>query len=233
VRPRLLDLFCGAGGAAMGYHRAGFEVVGIDSKRQPHFPFEFHQGDALEHLESTWAETFDVIHASPPCQRYTHGNVAGDQASKHPDLVGPVRELLQATGRPYVIENVPRSPLLNPLVLCWSMFRRDGFVPDDDGTQLRMERHRLFESDLLLTAPATCHHPKAVRVAGSYGGARRDKDEARLIRKGGYVPSADVQRRLLGIDWMPESSMYLAIPPAYTEHIGAQLLGHLAADGAA
>jgi DNA (cytosine-5)-methyltransferase 1 len=231
MRPRLLDLFCGAGGASRGYHRAGFDVVGVDNKRQPHYPFTFVRRDALEVLTSSWARKFDVIHASPPCQRYTHGNVAGDQASKHPDLVGPVRELLQAGRRPYVIENVPRAPLHDPLVLCGSMF--DLTATDDDGTPLRLERHRLFESDLLLTPPRPCSHDKNVRVAGSYGGARRDKDEARLIRKGGYVPSADVQRQLLGIDWMPESSMYLSIPPAYTEHIGAQLLDHLAMEGAA
>ncbi len=225
---RLLDLFCGAGGAGVGYHRAGFDVVGMDSRRQKDYPFTFWQGDALDFLDEHW-RSFDVIHASPPCQRYTHGNVAGGQADRHPDLIGPVRELLIETGLPYVIENVPRSPLRDPLVLCWSMFDRTEtpWVKDDDGTPLRMERHRHFESNIALTAPRDCYHPKHIRVAGSYGGARRDKDEARLIRKGGYVPSKAVQQRLLGIDWMTEAAMYQAIPPRYSEHIGRQLMAHL------
>lgn len=173
---------------------------------------------------------FDAIHASPPCQRYSHGTVAG-HAHKHPDLIGITRDALVATGLPYVIENVPRAPLRDPVTLCGSMFALEAI--DDDGTPLRMERHRLFESNVLLYPPSVCDHDPRVRVAGSYGGARRDKDEARLVRKGGYVPSKAVQYRLLGIDWMTEAGLYQSIPPAYTEWLGAQLLDHLATETAA
>jgi DNA (cytosine-5)-methyltransferase 1 len=103
---------------------------------------------------------------------------------------------------------------------------------DDDGTPLRMERHRLFESNVLIMAPATCYHPDGVQVAGSYGGARRDKVEARTIRKGGYVPSIPVQQALLGIDWMTQKGMHQSIPPAYTKWIGQQLLAHVKEEAA-
>ncbi len=221
---RILDAFSCQGGAAVGYARAGFEVVGVDIDRQPRYPFEHHVGDAIAFIRDHGHE-FDVIHASPPCQRYSHGTVAG-HAHKHPDLIGPTREAILATGRSYVIENVPRSPLHDPLVLCGSMF--DLSATDDDGTPLRLERHRHFESNVLLYPPQPCWHDKSVRVAGSYGGARRDKDEARLVRKGGYVPSVEVQQRLLGIDWMTQHGMHQSVPPSYTEHIGLQLMQHLA-----
>lgn len=113
MKPKLLDLFCGAGGAAMGYHRAGFEVVGVDIKPQPRYPFEFHQGDAM-----TWPlEGFDAIHASPPCQAYTVAQNATRNGAAHPDLVAPVRERLQATGKPWVMENVVGAPLIHPIRL--------------------------------------------------------------------------------------------------------------------
>lgn len=220
-RPKLLDLFCCEGGASEGYHRAGFDVHGIDifdGYRKDRYPFPSHQGwvepllDVLldrgtvafrygrEAVQSLGLADFDAIAASPPCQRYSITNAA--RRADYPDLIGPVRGMLMQTGKPYVIENVVGAPLDNPLLLCWSMFNSAGSVLDDDGTPLRMERHRLFESNIALTAPGTCHHPKCVQVAGSYGGARRDKWEAKHVRKGGYVPSIPVQRKLLGIDWM-------------------------------
>lgn len=114
---RLLDLFCGAGGAAMGYYRAGFEVVGVDIKPQPNFPFEFHQANALDFP----VDGFDIIHASPPCQAHTCLNVMWN-AKKHADFVEPTREKLKASGLPYIIENVPGAPLIDPIKLCGSMF---------------------------------------------------------------------------------------------------------------
>jgi DNA (cytosine-5)-methyltransferase 1 len=218
MKPRLLDLFCCAGGAARGYQRAGFYVVGVDMKPQPRYAGdEFIQGDAL----AIELDGFDVIHASPPCQRYSHATAAGAWRS-HPDLVASVRERVMDSGKPWVIENVPRAPLINPITLCGTMFALE--AEDTDGTVLSLKRHRLFESNMAISAPSECRHRGVRQWAGSYGGARRDKDEARNIRHGGYVPSMEVQQRLLGIDWMAEREMHQAIPPAYTTHIGWQLM---------
>ena len=144
-KPRLLDLFCCAGGAGAGYAKAGFEVVGVDLHPQPRYPFEFHQADAMTFDLSG----FDAIHASPPCQAYT---VLGgrEDLSHYPDLVDAVRERLQAAGVPWIIENVPGAPLRDPITLCGAMFG------------LRSYRHRLFESSVQLAPPP---HPKhEVRV---------------------------------------------------------------------
>ena len=139
--PRLLDLFCGAGGAAMGYHRAGFTVVGVDINPQRHYPFEFHQADALEFDVSG----FDAIHASPPCQAFTAYKRRPNHVGDYPDLIWPTRQKLIASGVPYVIENIPKAPLLNPITLCGSSFGLD------------VRRHRLFESNVPLLAPP-CDH---------------------------------------------------------------------------
>lgn len=224
--PRLLDLFCCEGGAGAGYAQAGFTVHGVDIEPRfaKRYPFEFTAMDAFDYLDKH-ADEFDAIHASPPCQFYSITNAA--RRWDYPALIDPIREALAASGKPYVIENVvgARSHLRAPVTLCWSMFNTAGSVIDTDGTPLRMERHRLFETNWSLEAPAICQHPRDVQVAGSYGGARRDKIEAREIRRGGYVPSIDVQRDLLGIDWMTQNGMYQSIPPAYTRYIGAKLAG--------
>jgi DNA (cytosine-5)-methyltransferase 1 len=224
VKPRLLDLFCGAGGAAMGYHRAGFEVVGVDHKPQPNYPFEFIQEDAMRLLHADgWLDRhFDAIHASPPCQAYTQlGN--GD----HPRLIEPIRELLGATGLPYVIENVVGAPLKNPIQLCGSMF------------DLGVRRHRLFESNLPLMAPP-CQHGWRNEIRAYYGkkgwlvwtpgGAQVQKKGRKPILRG----SVEQAPADMGIDWMQTwDELREAIPPAYTELIGHQLLDHLRALSAA
>ena len=223
TRPKLLDLFCCEGGAGTGYDQAGFDVTGVDLEPRfaKRYPFAFINADAIEFVKEHGHE-YDVIHASPPCQPYSitrHGH-----SVEHPRLIEPVRDALIASGRPYVIENVVGAPLIDPLLLCWSMFPQPGAVTDDDGTPLRMERHRLFESSVPIVSTQSCYHPKGVQVAGSYGGARRDKWEAKNVRKGGYVPSARVQQDLLGIHWMTQYGMHQSIPPVYTEFIGRQLI---------
>ncbi len=145
AKPRLLDLFCGAGGAGMGYHRAGFEVVGVDIAPQPHYPFEFHQMDALAVMSDDWIANpahnptpldFDAIHGSPPCQHFTrYRNNVKDITDRYADLLAPVRASLVESGLPYVIENVEGSPLVEPTTLCGSMFDLD------------VRRHRLFETN--------------------------------------------------------------------------------------
>ncbi|MCE5324915.1 MAG: DNA cytosine methyltransferase [Planctomycetaceae bacterium] len=161
---RLLDLFCKAGGAAMGYHRAGFEVVGVDIEKQPRYPFEFHQGDALEYLAARGHE-FDAIHASPPCQRHSNLTRRWGRNSSHPDRIADVRKGLMRTGKPYVIENVVGAPLCNAIMLCGSMFGLGaaGFY---------LERHRLFESNVMLWTRGECRHKgPALPVYGHTGGS--------------------------------------------------------------
>jgi len=221
--PKLLDLFCCEGGAGTGYARAGFEVVGVDlnPKFAKRYPYEFHAADAIQYVRDH-GHKFDVIHASPPCQLYSITNAS--RGHNYPDLIGPTREVLQESGKPWVIENVKGAPLHNPLVLRWPMFFEPGSVFDDDGTPLTMLRERWFESNVILTAPPELAVPDGAQIAGSYGGARRDKWEAKHIRKGGYVPSKEAQQRLLGVDWMTIHGMYQSIPPVYSEWVGKQLL---------
>jgi DNA (cytosine-5)-methyltransferase 1 len=194
----------------MGYHRAGFEVVGVDIEPQRRYPFEFIQADALDYIREHGHE-FDAIHASPPCQRFCSLNKMHN-AKEHPDLVAPCRSVLIGTGRLYVIENVPRSPLINPVTLCGTMF---GLGTAD----AELWRHRLFESNVLLAAPE-CSHREKGRVIGVYGGHGRDR--RRTVNTQDF--STEQRREAMGIDWMTGAELSQAIPPAYTEFIGKQLL---------
>jgi DNA (cytosine-5)-methyltransferase 1 len=213
---RLLDLFCGAGGAAMGYHRAGFEVVGVDIKPQPHYPFEFHQAHAFQWLVDLdiLRLKFDAIHASPPCQLWTRFQTSQPQReNKHLDLITPTRPLLMATGLPYVIENVPGAPLRLPVLLCGSAFGLSG----RHGTFL--PRHRLFELNWDITPPVHWPHEHPATMVCGHG-----KDGYR-----GDGLTASEARTALGIDWMNRDEMAEAVPPAYTEWIGKQLCAVLEA----
>jgi DNA (cytosine-5)-methyltransferase 1 len=166
IRPRLLDLFSGAGGAAMGYHRAGFDVVGVDNRPMLRYPFEFIQADALAFLEKHH-RGFDAIHASPPCQAFCSLRHL-PHSKEHVDLVAPTRALLQDTGKPYVIENVPGAPLISPVLLCGTMFG----LCTRCGAELR--RHRHFEPNWLLMSGLSCRHglcPCTVSVHGHSGGS--------------------------------------------------------------
>lgn len=234
---RLLDLFCGEGGAGWGYHLAGFDVFGVDldPRRLAEYPFESVQADAIEYALDHGHE-FDAIHASPTCTGYSRGTAAiPDRFERYDRLIAATREALQEVGKPYVIENVAdaRSELINPTMLCWSMFNEPGSVVDTDNTPLRMERHRLFETSFPLGMTSPCNHPRDVQVAGAYGGARRDKWEAKHVRKGGYVPpDLTVLRELTGLTWATEKGCFLSIPPCYTEWIGAELMDYLTASAA-
>lgn len=218
---RVLDLFCCEGGAAAGYARAGFEVVGVDmaARCAKWYPYEFHQGDALAFALEHGRE-FDLIHASPPCQGYTRGN-AGKE-TKWPKLIPAVREVLRGVGVPFVIENVEDAAphMIAPVSLCGCMFNLT--TPDADGTMLHLRRVRLFETSWLMVQPQHTTHRRDIQWAGAYGGARRDKTEARTIRKGGYVPpDKDVVKRLLGIEHdMTWKGLFECLPPAFTEYVG-------------
>src|ERR1700734_4043930 len=213
-RPLLLDLFCGAGGAAMGYHRAGFDVVGIDIKPQPRYPFEFQQCDALEYvleLANYANGLYDAIHASPPCQAFTPLK-ALNKGKEYPDIVDKTRELLIKTGLPYVIENVPAAPLAHGVLLCGTMFG------------LRVYRHRQFESSIML---AQAEHPKHRGLAGAKGTKGGRGRKAHFLAGGFVTVAGDVGSYAgvaMGIDWMTGDELSQAIPPAYTEFIGKQLL---------
>lgn len=210
----MLDLFCGAGGAAQGYYRAGFSVHGWDSDVRPlkHYPFPHSAGDALDVLTGRkYLDRFDFIHASPPCQRFTQMNHFGTMGD-HPDLITPTRALLIEWGGPYVIENVERAPLINPVTLCGSSFG------------LGVRRHRLFESNVPLVG-SVCDHeaqPAPIPVVGH--GA-----PSSFRKRHGYSPTVAECRLAMHIDWMNRDELAEAIPPAYTEFVGRQLLGNRAA----
>lgn len=206
---KLLDLFCGAGGAGMGYHQAGFEVVGVDINPQPRYPFEFHQADALQFL-SEFGKDFDVIHASPPCQEYSVTK-ALPNVGEYPKLIEPIRELLMKTGKPYVIENVPGAPLINPLELCGTMFG------------LQLIRHRLFEVNPVIWFAPRAHKCRKLYTA-SHRGYSSFANGAQAITCVGNNYDPKDGAIAMGIDWMIRSEMSEAIPPAYTKFIG----GHLA-----
>lgn len=171
-----------------------------------------------------------VVTGSPPCQRYSV--ITSAQArSQYDDLLTRTMEGMDEVGLPWVVENVTGARHLmseSAIMLCWSMFHEPGSVLDDDGTPLRMERHRMFDANWQLPQPSSCRHPKDVQVAGSYAGARRDKTEARHVRHGGYVPSSDVQAALIGCPWMTDHGLHQAIPPSYTEFIGKALISVVA-----
>jgi DNA (cytosine-5)-methyltransferase 1 len=214
MRPRLLDLFCCEGGAAMGYYRAGFDVVGVDIEPQPNYPFEFHQADAIEYLREHGHE-FDAVHASPPCQAHSALKTSWN-AREHLDLVPDTRAALQEFASPWVIENVEGAPLIDPIRLCGSMFGLG--IP---GFQLR--RHRLFElsPDLFILTPH-CQHDGP--VVGVYGDHLRSRGH---WRKGADFPGQDkvqLASVALGADWMTWHGLSQSIPPAYTEFIGHQLI---------
>jgi DNA (cytosine-5)-methyltransferase 1 len=216
---RLLDAFSGAGGAAMGYHRAGFEVVGVDIKSQPRYPFEFHQADALEYIAAHGHE-FDVIHASPPCQAYSVANNIHNR-DDHPDLIPATREALTATGLPWVIENVPGSPLRDYFVLCGLAFG------------LGVKRHRLFESSVFIWAPPPCPPGHPGDWVSVFGQTVLERGHVIGKAKGGGNRikrrhlGTDRGREAMGIDWMTRDELSEAIPPAFTTFIGTQLADQL------
>ena len=207
---RLLDLYSKAGGASMGYYRAGFEVVGVDIKKQKRYPFEFIQADALEILDNqSFLNQFDVIAASPPCQIHSitqHLRNAQGKSTDKVDLIPQTRAALQNWGGIYVIENVPGAPLIDPVILCGSSFN------------LKVRRHRQFESNIHLTG-LPCNHKAQGKPVGIYGSM---KDE---IPGGGHTAKTIEQaREAMGIDWMLWGDLVEAIPPAYTEHLGKQIM---------
>jgi DNA (cytosine-5)-methyltransferase 1 len=210
---RLLDLYCKAGGASKGYADAGFDVVGIDIKKQKRYPYEFIQADCLEIIKDLdYLRTFDVIAASPPCQTHSrtkHLRNAQGKSTDKVDLIPQTRQALIESGKPYIIENVPGAPLVDPVQFCGSSFG------------LKVRRHRLFESSIKIVG-SICNHKTQGKPVGIYGSMR---DE---IPQGGHTAkSIEEARDAMGIDWMIWGELVEAIPPRYTYEIGKQLLSVL------
>lgn len=212
TRPKLLDLFCHQGGAGMGYHRAGFDVVGVDILPEPRYPFEFHQADALKYLLEHHEE-FDAFHASPPCQAYTKAQKI--QGNEHPDYISATRAAFELIGKPFVIENVPGAPLTEPVELCGAMFG------------LTTYRHRLFEIDwpsyasyLAFKASLPIHPNHDARTAKM--GRRPQPGE--FMHVVGNFSGIDQAKEAMGIDWMTRDGLREAIPPAYTQFIGSHFI---------
>lgn len=218
-RPILLDLFCGAGGASMGYHRAGFDVVGVDIKPQPRYPFPFILGNAIDILrrmlqgekflasDGRWygIEDFDAIHASPPCQKYTKaGKQWRGNGKEYPDLIDTTRRLLIETIKPYVIENVPGAPLINPVVLNGGIF------------SMLVHRVRLFECSFDIPMVLMNQLASPVKMG-------RKISNGDVIQPVGNFSNVTYARKQMEIDWMTRSELAQAIPPAYTEFIGKHL----------
>ena len=229
MKPRLLDLFCGAGGASMGYYRAGFEVEGVDNKPQPHYPFKFYQADALEFP----LEGYDAYHASPPCQAYSRlRHLPWLKNINYPALIEDTRNILVATGKCWVIENVAEAPLgqeYGYIMLCgWSL------------AELPIYRHRLFESNVAMLAPSHRPHPGVIYPGGHLnrrysksGGVGIFGFTKGVPRSYGTFVSVvghdgtsnfPKAKEAMGIDWMNKQELTQAIPPAYTEYIGKYLM---------
>ena len=207
---KLLDLYCGVGGASAGYAMAGFKVTGIDLKHGKRYPYTYIKGDVLLYLQDQdFLRSFDIIHASPPCQTHSitrHLRNAQGKSTSKLDLIPQTRAALIASGKPYVIENVPGSPLINPIQLCGSSF----------GLQVR--RHRLFESNMKLTG-SVCDHQAQGRPVGVYGSLNDQ------IPKGGKTATTiDEGRDAMGMPWAIWTELVEAIPPAYSEYLGKQII---------
>jgi DNA (cytosine-5)-methyltransferase 1 len=207
---KLLDLFCGVGGASVGYAEAGFEVHGVDLKHGKRYPFSYLRADVLDVLkDDEFIQQFDVIHASPPCQTHSitqHLRNAQGKSTSKIDLIPETRAALIACGKPYIIENVVGSPLINPIQLCGSSFG------------LRVRRHRLFESNMKLQG-SECNHKLQGRPVGVYGSLN---DE---IPNGGKTAKTISEARIaMGIDWAIWTELVEAIPPAFTKYLGHQVI---------
>lgn len=220
MKPKLLDLFCGAGGASMGYFKAGFEVYGLDIEPQSHYPFKLRQDDALEAMdkllaghylvfqdEALYLENFDAFHASPPCQAYSMAAIASRKDGVvYSDLVADTRECLSQSGKPWVIENVPGSPLINPTMFNGAMFG------------MRIVRKRFFETSFLMPLILCPRDEQAYDKMG------RPVKEGDMITPVGHFSNVPYAQRQMGIDWMTQTELAQAIPPAYTEYIGKYLM---------
>jgi DNA (cytosine-5)-methyltransferase 1 len=211
MKPKLLDLFCCAGGAGTGYSRAGFDVTGVDILPQRNYPFRFIQAEALEYVR-LHASEFDAVHASPPCQAYTQAALGMRNAGKvYPDLLAPTRDALNLTGLPWIIENVPDAPMRADYKLCGCQFG------------LKLRRERWFETSWQgFNLRPTCHHPFPVVSVVGHG------TPSWVRKRLGFNPKIQDYHEAMGITWMNRRELSQAIPPAYTEFLGGLLIRKVA-----
>jgi DNA (cytosine-5)-methyltransferase 1 len=215
-RPRLLDLFCCEGGAATGYHRAGFDVVGVDIEPQPRYPFDFRHGDALLALDKLardpdWFGPIDAIHASPPCQSYSAA--LKHMAHPQPELIDAIRERLSAQSRPWIIENVEGAPIPRQS----DLFGAQGVMLCGTSFGLRVYRHRLFECSFPVSGPPCSHKGHAMNPHNVAG-------RGRIYEEFGRRDPEIVWAKAMGVEWMSRHGARESIPPAFTEYLGRQLI---------
>lgn len=207
-RMKLLDLYCCQGGAGFGFEQAGFNVTGVDLYPQPKHKGKFIQADAIEYLLK-YGHEYDYIHASPPCQEYSQSSMQFRIAGKsYPDLISATRAALIEIGKPYNIENVPGSPLLNPVILCGAMFG------------LPTYRHRHFETNWGLKQP---EHPEHLAKNTKMGRAPKFGE---FIQYMGHFSGVQYVRDFTGLQWMDQYGLAQSIPPQYSKYIGEQFLKH-------
>jgi len=206
---KLLDLYCCGGGASYGYEQAGFDVTGVDIIDQPRHRGKFFKADAIEFLKKNHQD-FDVIHASPPCQAHSMASKQWRLKGKeYPDLIAPTRAALIETGLPYIMENVPGSPLIDPIEMCGAMFG------------MRTYRHRLFESNMPLTVPPhPVHHAPNAKMG-------RPANDDEFIQYVGHFPGVKAVQEMTGLHWLGQKELAQSIPPQYTLYLGRQVLNFL------
>lgn len=236
--PLAVDFCCKAGGASAGMVRAGFRVVGVDIEPQPNYPYAFIRADVVRDGAMILRELRPVVViGSPPCKTHTslaHAARATAARWHHVDIIAEVRAIFRASRLPYVIENVPGAPLADPMTLCGTEFSLS--ATDAEGRTRWVKRHRLFESNVPLHRNGGCRdcsgrpgHRLIGGVHGGGGGAPRNPVGRDGKRRGGYQLHAEAARAALGVPWMNRDECAQAIPPAYTEHIGRQLMAHITA----
>lgn len=228
MQPVLIDFYCCGGGASEGFHRAGFDVLGIDNEPQPRYRFEFARMSALDALDILngggkiefdtgrliGAEDVAAYVGSPPCK--VHTSLKPFSASHHIDLIPDTRERFRASGKPYIIENVPGAPLIDPVQLCGTAFGLGAQCIDG---WRNLKRHRLFESNVpLIGTECPGDHGDVIGVYGVGGGGWQTR---------GYKGYADESREAMGIDWLPQKYLSQALPPVYAKYLGHQLLAAL------
>lgn len=212
----MLDLFCGAGGCSAGYDRAGFDCIGIDHEAQPNYPFPFIKMDALWALEVLDLSKFAAIHASPPCQNHSNLRYRSERRRLDRTEIEPVREALNDTGLPWIIENVEQAPLIDAVTLCGSMFA------------LGVRRHRLFETSFPLGQPECRHELQTPQYQNPDArGKAQFSGVVNVYGKCSYKGEREVREKAMDIDWMSNYELTQAVPPAYTEYVGMQAHAHL------